>query len=243
MQNQKVDPEPLPALDRGQARELTDSLRAAIADVQRAGAVLAARVREAHRARIWLSLGYPSWGDYARGELGISRAHAYRLVEISGTAHELLAAADELGLSLAGDVGLSGRALLDLQGRVDEVAAVLADRIRAAGPGGIEDPAALVRDVVAGLRSRAKALSPSTDEGDQADDDLAAARRIVEQWRHNNRRIGELVLELAPAYLSDADVEPVLLRFAYDIGLEPDVAMACRRYAITGDQRCLDDVG
>lgn len=244
-----MDPEPLPTLGREQARELTDSLRVAIADVQRAGVALAARVREAHRARIWLSLGYPSWGDYARAELGISRAHAYRLVEISGTAHELLAAADDLGLSLAGDTGLSGRALLELQGRVAEVAAVLADRITAAGPRGIEDPVALVRDVVTGLRAQpaVQALPPSTDEGDQAhdqaDDDLAAARRTVDRWRRNNRRIGELVLEIAPAYLADAAAERVLHRFVDDIGIELEVAMICRRYAITGDQRCLDDVG
>lgn len=238
-----VDPEPFPVLGREQARELTDSLRDAIADVQRAGMILAAQVREAHRTRIWLSLGYDSWGEYARAELGISRAHAYRLVEISGTAHELLAAAEELGLSLAGDTGLSGRALLELQGRVAEVTAVLADRIAAAGPGGIEDPAALVRDVVAGLRAQplVKALSPSTDDQD-GDDDLVTARRLVEQLQQGHRHIGELILELAPAYLSESAVDGIVYRFANDIGIEPNAAMACRRYAITGDRRCLDDV-
>ncbi len=52
-------------------------------DVRRSVAVLAARVRDAHAARVWLPLGHSSWGSYCRAESGISRAQAYRLLDVA----------------------------------------------------------------------------------------------------------------------------------------------------------------
>ncbi|WP_445528106.1 hypothetical protein [Streptomyces cyslabdanicus] len=43
-------------------------------DVWRSVAVLAARVRNAHAARVWLPLGHASWEAYCQTEFGISRA-------------------------------------------------------------------------------------------------------------------------------------------------------------------------
>jgi hypothetical protein len=131
-------PHELPPADVALARALTGQLRQAIVDVGRAGAVLADRVRQARRARVWLALGYPSWADYARGEFGISRAQADRLGEIAGTSQQLIEAADALGLSPAGDLGLSGRVLRDLHGRGDEFAHTLAERIQT-GPVDADD--------------------------------------------------------------------------------------------------------
>ncbi|WP_381805336.1 hypothetical protein [Streptomyces niveus] len=37
-------------------------------------AVLAARVRDAHAARVWLPLGRSSWESYCDAEFGTSRA-------------------------------------------------------------------------------------------------------------------------------------------------------------------------
>jgi hypothetical protein len=45
-------------MDAAQARRVTDALREAMDDVRRTVAVLAARVRGAHAARVWTLLGY-----------------------------------------------------------------------------------------------------------------------------------------------------------------------------------------
>ncbi|WP_329305806.1 hypothetical protein [Streptomyces anulatus] len=49
-----------PPLTVARAREMTAGLREAMGDVRRSVAVLAARVRPAHAARVWASLGYGS---------------------------------------------------------------------------------------------------------------------------------------------------------------------------------------
>lgn len=231
--DEDVPREVIPPADVAQARALTGELRAAIADVQRAGAMLAERVRQAHRERVWLALGYGSWGDYARGELGISRAQAYRLVEIAGTAQQLLDAAGALGLSPAGDLGLSGRALRDLRGRVDEFAAALAERFQA-GPVDAADVTAVIRDVAREIRAR-----PVSAEGRP---EFAEARALGARRRECVRKVGHMILEIAPAYQSEGDVADVVGMFADDIGVTRDEALAYRRYAITGDRRCLDVV-
>ncbi|MGX1887650.1 hypothetical protein [Streptomyces sp. NPDC055287] len=73
----------LEPVGRAHALRLTEQLRAAISEARRAALVLAQRVRDAHRARVWVALGYGGWGEYAQAELGISRAQAYRLIDIA----------------------------------------------------------------------------------------------------------------------------------------------------------------
>ncbi|MFH9663438.1 hypothetical protein ACH4NF_34860 [Streptomyces sp. NPDC017248] len=70
-------------LTAARAREMTAGLREAMDDVQRSVAVLAARVRDAHAARIWLPLGHSNWESYCDAEFGISRAQAYRLLDVA----------------------------------------------------------------------------------------------------------------------------------------------------------------
>lgn len=57
-------------------------------------AVLAARVRDAHTARVWTPLGYPSWEAYCDAEFGISRAQAYRLLDVARALGAIQAAVD-----------------------------------------------------------------------------------------------------------------------------------------------------
>ncbi|MFF3959865.1 hypothetical protein ACFYY1_42940 [Streptomyces sp. NPDC001890] len=45
--------------------------------------MLAARVRDAHAARVRAPLGYGSWESYCNTEFGISRAQAYRLLDVA----------------------------------------------------------------------------------------------------------------------------------------------------------------
>ncbi|WP_280212180.1 hypothetical protein [Nocardia cyriacigeorgica] len=228
----------LPPANAEQARVLTAQLRDAIADVRRAGVVLADRVRSAHRARVWLALGFRSWADYAHAEFGISRAQAYRLVEIAETNQQLLEAGTALGLSPARDLGLSGRALRDLHGRVDEFAHELADLLRSSsGPLTATETVDLMHAAARRVRQR---LAEGGEE--QAVHPAVRSGHVhAEQLRSTAAALGELLLELAPAYRGETEVEDVVSRFADDVNLPAETAMAYRRYAITGDIRCLDD--
>ncbi|MEW1725081.1 hypothetical protein [Streptomyces sp. NPDC093109] len=107
-------------------------LREAMDDVRRSVAVLAARVRDAHAARVWLPLGHSSWESYCRAEFGISRAQAYRLLDVAralAAIHDAVAAGPEMSrtrdtdpaAAAALDYGLSQRALIDVSSRTDAV--------------------------------------------------------------------------------------------------------------------------
>ncbi|MFE7045155.1 hypothetical protein ACFU9X_38785 [Streptomyces atratus] len=122
-----------PLLTTVQAREMTTALREAMDDVRRSVAVLAARVRDAHAARVWIPLGYPSWEAYCDAEFGISRAQAYRLLDVAralGAIHGAVTAAtdpsrtrdSDPAAAAALDYGLSQRALIAVSGRTGDVA-------------------------------------------------------------------------------------------------------------------------
>ena len=103
-------------------------------------AVLAARVRDAHTARVWAPLGYSSWASYCDAEFGISRAQAYRLLNVARTLaaiHEAVGAGTETSrtgdsapaTAAALDYGLSQRALIDVSARTDDVAGLITRRL------------------------------------------------------------------------------------------------------------------
>ncbi|MCP9213481.1 hypothetical protein [Streptomyces cucumeris] len=102
---------------------MTAALRQAMDDVRRSVAVLAARVRDAHAARVWVPLGHSSWESYCDAEFGISRAQAYRLLDVAralAAIHGAIAAGTETSrtrdsgpaAATALDYGLSQRALI-----------------------------------------------------------------------------------------------------------------------------------
>ncbi|WP_234432670.1 MULTISPECIES: hypothetical protein [unclassified Streptomyces] len=127
-----------PPLTTAQAREMTAGLREAMDDVRRSVAVLAARVRDAHAARVWVPLGHPSWESYCAAEFGISRAQAYRLLDVARS----LAASPGLSrtrdtdptATAALDYGLSQRALIDVSSRAEVVAELIRPPPRHARP-------------------------------------------------------------------------------------------------------------
>ncbi|MFI9587733.1 hypothetical protein ACIHCQ_39345 [Streptomyces sp. NPDC052236] len=80
------------------ARQLTEDLRVALREVQQAAGVLAYRIRAAHEAQVWTTLGYGGWAEYAKQEFGIGRAHAYRLVHFARAAAALTAGVAAAGV-------------------------------------------------------------------------------------------------------------------------------------------------
>ncbi|MDL5206579.1 hypothetical protein [Streptomyces sp. ALI-76-A] len=162
-----AEPAPLP-LTAAQAREMTAGLRAAMDDVRRS-VVLAARVRDAHAARVWAPLGYPSWEAYCDAEFGISRAQAYRLLDVArslAAIHDAVTAGtdpsrtrdSDPAAAAALDCGLSQRALIAVSGRTGDVAELITRRLATLAHSGLhalDEPTvrAVVRQAVRDVRT------------------------------------------------------------------------------------------
>ncbi|MFB8000120.1 hypothetical protein ACFC4G_46055 [Streptomyces sp. NPDC056002] len=257
-QGQGVGVEPArQPLTAAAAREMTAGLREAMDDVRRCVAVLAARVRDAHAARVWLPLGFTSWESYCSAEFGISRAQAYRLLDVAralAAIHRAVAAGTEMSrtrdtdpaATAALDYGLSQRALIDVCAHSSDVAELITLRLAMrvhSGLKALDELAvrAVVRQAVRDVRTVPPPPSPAppASADPSADPTLTALRRVVDDLAANAHAIGELMLEAAPAHLSDTDAADVLAPLCDAIGKPLDHALAARRYAISGDRRAL----
>ncbi|WP_205522182.1 hypothetical protein HEP84_58370 [Streptomyces sp. RLB1-33] len=94
---------------------------------------------------------------------------------------------------------------------------------------------AVVRQAVRDVRT----APPPPPDDPPADPALAALRRTVDDLAASTHAIGELMLEVAPAYLSDTDAVGVLALLCEEIGEPLDHGLAARRYAMSGDRRAL----
>ncbi|MER5781323.1 hypothetical protein ABT104_06275 [Streptomyces mobaraensis] len=240
-----------PPLTTAQAREMTAGLREAMDDVRRSVAVLAARVRDAHAGRVWVPLGHSNWESYCAAEFGISRAQAYRLLDVARSLtaiHEAVAAhvdasrTRDTGPAAAAalDYGLSQRALIAVSGRTDVVAELITRRLAALAHSGLQalDEAA-VRAVVRQAVRDVRAAPPPAPAEPPADPAVAALRGVVDDLAACSHQLGELMLEVAPAYLSDTEAADVLALLCEQIGETVENGLAARRYALTGDRRAL----
>lgn len=221
------------ALGLDEARALTVEIREAIKAVRTATGRLAAAVRRAHEARVWVVLGYPTWKAYARAEFGIGRSHAYRLVDQARTSEQLGDALVELGLmSPAGDdvlTDLSGRAWREIQGRAQGVAALVADRAAALGSApDLEQLRGLVVQAVEDVRAEATPAGPGRAPAAPADDPDAFVH-----WE------GTIALGHAPAHLTEAEALAALDVAGYDTDTRRAHAMAVRAFALHGDREQL----
>lgn len=94
---------------------------------------------------------------------------------------------------------------------------------------------AVVRQVVRDVRT----APPPPPADPPADPTVAALRRVVDDLAASTHAIGELMLEVAPAYLSDTDAADVLALLCEQIGEPLEHGLAARRYAMSGDRRAL----
>ncbi|MFF0754550.1 hypothetical protein [Streptomyces sp. NPDC004267] len=240
-----------PPLTTAQAREVTAGLRKAMDDVRRSVAVLAARVRDAHAARVWQPLGHASWESYCTAEFGISRAQAYRLLDVARTLtaiHDAVTAGTDTSrtrdtgptAAAALDYGLSQRALIAVSARANDVAELITRRLATLARSGLQalDAAtvrAVVRQAVRDVRT-----SPPPPPADPATDPLVAAgRQLTDNLFASAHAIGELMLEVAPSYLSDTQATGIVALLCDEIGEPLEHGLAARRYALTGDRRAL----
>ncbi|MFF3019701.1 hypothetical protein [Streptomyces sp. NPDC057939] len=240
-----------PPLSEARAQEMTAGLREAMDDVRRSVAVLAARVHDAHAARVWLPLGHRSWESYCAAEFGISHAQAYRLLDVARALtaiHGAVTAGPETsrtrdtapGAAATLDYGLSQRALIAVSGRTDTVAEIITRRLAALAHSGLQAlDTATVRAVVRQAVRDVRTAPPPRPPGPPADPTVAALRQVVDDLAASSHAIGELMLEVAPAYLSDTEAADVLALLCDQIGEPLDHDLAARRYAMSGDRRAL----
>jgi hypothetical protein len=196
---------------------------------------------------VWVPLGYGSWEAYCDAEFGISRAQAYRLLDVAralAAIHDAVAAGTEVTLmrdtgpavAAALDYGLSQRALIAVSGRSSDVAEL--SRLAMLAHSGLQalDTAtvrAVVRQAIRDVRSAPEPADPP------ADPELAALRAVVDNLAAATYAVGELMLEVAPAYLSDTAAADVLAPLCEQIGEDLERGLAARRYAMSGDRRAL----
>ncbi|MGW6706129.1 hypothetical protein ACWGDE_14725 [Streptomyces sp. NPDC054956] len=233
------------------AQKVTEGLREAMEDVQRSVAVLAARVRGAHTARVWVPLRYTSWESYCGTEFGMSRAQAYRLLDVAralAAIHGAVAAGTEVSrvrdndpdAGVALDYGLSQRALIAVSGRSSNVAELITRRLAALADSGLtalDEPTvrAVVRQAVRDVRT----APPPPPAEPSADPIVAEMRAVVDNLVASTYAMGELMLEVAPAYLSDEQATDILALLCEQIGEPLEHGLAARRYAMSGDRRAL----
>ncbi|MFE7045154.1 hypothetical protein ACFU9X_38780 [Streptomyces atratus] len=93
----------------------------------------------------------------------------------------------------------------------------------------------MVRQAVRDVRT----APPPPPADPPADPTLAALRRTVDDLTASTHAIGELMLEVAPAYLSETEAADVLAPLCEEIGEPLDHGLAARRYALSGDRRAL----
>ncbi|MCZ0983731.1 hypothetical protein O1L60_43980 [Streptomyces diastatochromogenes] len=116
-----------------------------------------------------MPLGHSSWESYCATEFGISRAQAYRLLDVAralAAIHDAVTAGPETsptrdsdpGAVAALDYGFSQRALIAVSGRTDAVAEIITHRLAALAHSGLQalDTAtvrAVVRQAVRDVRT------------------------------------------------------------------------------------------
>ncbi|MFD8525630.1 hypothetical protein ACFV2D_37550 [Streptomyces capillispiralis] len=240
-----------PPLTEARAREMTAGLREAMDDIRRSVAVLAARVRAAHAARVWVPLGHPSWESYCAAEFGISRAQAYRLLDVArslAAIHGAVTAGTETSrmrhsgpaAAAALDYGLSQRALIAVSSRAQDVAELITRRLATLARTGLQAlDEATVRSVVRQAVRDIRTAPPPLPAQPPADPTIAELRRAADDLYASAHAIGELMLEVAPAYLSDTDAADILAPLCEEIGESLEHGLAARRYAMSGDRRAM----
>jgi hypothetical protein len=140
--------------------------------------------------------------------------------------------------AVALDYGLSQRALIAVSGRTDAVAELITRRLAALAHSdlqALDEPA--VRDVVRQAVRDVRTAPPPAPVEPPADLAVAALRAVVVELAACSHQLRELMLEVAPAYLSDTEAADALAPLCDEIGETAENGLAARRYALTRDRR------
>lgn len=171
--------------------------------------------------------GYGSWESYCDAEFAISRAQS-RLLDVARA------------LAASHDAAPSQRALIDVSGRTGDITELITRRLATLAHSGLQTlDTATVRAVIRQAVRDVRTAPPPPLAEPPADPTVAALRRVVDDLADSSHAIGELMLEVAPAYLSDIEAADVLALLCDQIGEPLEHGLAARRYAMSGDRRAL----
>lgn len=134
--------EVLSALTETEARDLTDRIRTAAEQTW-------ALLLEAHERGAWSALGYESFAEYATSEFGMSKRHAYRLLDQG----EVIRAVEEASGVTHGSL-ITEREARDIRPRLQAVTDAIRERVPNAPP---ERVAEIVKEVIVEERQRVTA--------------------------------------------------------------------------------------
>lgn len=189
----------LDSMTEVEARTITRRIRSGVGHVSML-------LLEAHERRAWAVLGYPTWEEYVRQELGLSRTRSYELVYHGQVIRKVQAVSGVFGVF--GIPNISPYAAIQIKAHIDEVTEAL--RVRMMQARTQADAAAIVAEVVEEARASV-ARRPAT-----ANRPPCAGRREV---RVDRRRLMDAVAYLAEmpqaaevvAHVDLADQEGLLL--------------------------------
>ncbi|MFJ7272686.1 hypothetical protein ACIQV3_39690 [Streptomyces sp. NPDC099050] len=188
-------------------------------------------------------------------EFGLSRAQAYRLLDVAralAAIHGAVAAGTEVSrtrdtsmdAAAALDYGLSQRALIAVFGRSSDLSELITRRLATLADSGLtalDEPTvrAVVRQAVRDIRT----APPPQPAEPSADPVVAEMRAVVDKLVAGTYAMGELMLEVAPSYMSDEQATDILTLLCAQIGEPLEHGLAARRYAMSGDRRALHGIG
>jgi hypothetical protein len=164
-------------LDAGDARALTDRIKAATQQV-------CMLLLEAHERRAWSVLGYRTWEQYVRQEFGLSRSRSYELLNQGSVIRAIAAAAGGSGIP-----DISAYAAGQIKPYLPEIVETVRAQIAGAAS---EDAVQIIADIIRERRARIAAqrraleLSDGSELSDVQDDDgswAASAERTAELTR------------------------------------------------------------
>lgn len=137
-----------PILNAEDARRLT-------AEIQRTSARLWILVTEAHDRKAHFALGYDTWDDYARAELGMSPSRSYQLLDTGHVMREMAAA----GVDIESATAPSARVVSKVKNRLPDVRRAVRQATRA-GESPEKAIRALARSVVMPAEKQAEGIPP-----------------------------------------------------------------------------------
>ncbi|MEU3720141.1 hypothetical protein [Streptomyces californicus] len=129
--------------------------------------------------------------------------------------------------------------MIAVSDRTDAVAEIITRRLAALAHSGLtalDEPTvrSVVRQAVRDVRTTPP-LAPAQPPADPA----VAALRAVDDLAACSHQLGELMLQVAPAHLSDTEAADGLALLCDQIGETVGNGLTARRYALTGDRRAL----
>jgi hypothetical protein len=191
-------------LDAGDARALTDRIKAATQQV-------CMLLLEAHERRAWSVLGYRTWEQYVRQEFGLSRSRSYELLNQGSVIRAIAAAAGGSGIP-----DISAYAAGQIKPYLPEIVETVRAQIAGATS---EDAVQIIADIIRERRARIAAQRRALELTDGSE--LADVQDDEGSWAASDARTAELtrLYEAVDQLANMPPVDDAIARLSEDAAL------------------------